>query len=88
MQARVKNTIARIPKNQNPDILQLYAYLLNIDLWVRARRDWYEGRSGSLQCLWKLRWMSPQITCFEIIAMRVPDKVFHLMLKIIAKYFI
>ncbi len=71
---RLKEIQGRIPKS---DIFT------QAQVWARARKMYAEGERGVVRDIWKYRNFNRPTALFELIMVRMPDKIFTLAVKVI-----
>lgn len=70
-------------QNRMSDINELSETIKKALLWAQARMDYFNGRFSAAKVIWKYRHLSYPASLFEIIALKSPEPVFKILIKLI-----
>lgn len=89
LRIRTQSVLDRLScESENKQAINLSVYLKEVLDWVQARQDYFERKRGAMKRLWRMRYMSPGVTFFEMIFPIVPEMLFPAMIKFVARVFI
>lgn len=69
-------------RNRYKDMNELNVIISQSIEWMEARRDYFRNKAGSAKIIWKYRRFSIVPSLFELVAARLPEKPFMLLIEL------